>query len=446
MKSIARKPRICIALPGVQYQPRSPYILSTVPMVPYLTKDFDVTLVYRKILDIKEADHIDHKYLTLIDKTQMSEREKCNRCPYYVPNNYLSFWNYKRVIDQFAQKHAQDFDLIIEKEWPLLGLFASAFSRYQVPTVILIEAMYKYPKLQQPNLLKRLAGIGLGQLRPHLRKRWSDRTDSIVVETEQMKSFLLNHGHIRPNQPIYPIPYGVDPHIFSARERHSCREQLGISQEALILTYVGSLNRFIQEPGPLIEALGREQPQGVVLYMVGDGSKREELEALARELAAPVIFTGRLPQKEAALYISAANLCVAPYNKYLYLQDQFTCASLKVPEYLSCGRAVLTIGCERMEHLLAGQKYGFLVKNQVDSYREFFRNLPSKEKLSKIERAIVKDIENSTLKEQKILLRWWDIAKMYKQVIEETLSTKLTIMTRIHKLPQQDKYETFRQL
>ncbi|NEO99002.1 MAG: glycosyltransferase family 4 protein [Symploca sp. SIO2E9] len=423
MKSIARKPRICIALPGVQYQPHSPYILSTLPMVPYLAKDFDITLVYRKILNINEADHIDHKYLTLIDQTQMSEREKRNRCPYYLPKHYLSFWNYKRVIDKFAEEHAKNFDLIIEKEWPMLGAFASAFSRYQVPTVILIEAMYKYPKLQQSNLLKRLAGFGLEQLRPHLRKRWIDRTDSIVVETEQMKSFLLENGYVSPNQPIYPIPYGVDANTFSLRERRSCREQLGISQDALVLTYVGSLNRFIQEPGPIIEALGRQKPQGVVLYIVGDGSKRQELEALTRKLSAPVIFTGRLPQKQAALYISAANLCVAPYNKYLYLQDKFTCASLKVPEYLSCGRAVLTIPCERMEHLLAGQKYGFLVKNQVDSYREFFRNLPSKEQLSIIEQAIVKDMEDFTLREQRILIRWWDIAKMYKQVVEETFAT-----------------------
>ncbi|NER29764.1 MAG: glycosyltransferase family 4 protein [Symploca sp. SIO1C4] len=424
MKSIFRKPRICIALPGVQYQPHSPYILSTLPMVPFLEKDFDVTLVYRKILNTNEDDHIDHKYLTLVDQNQMSEREKHNRFPYYVPNHYLSLWNYKRIIDKFAQEHAKKFDLIIEKEWPLLGIFASAFSRYQVPTVILIEAMYKYRKLQQPNLLKQLASIGLEQLRPQLRKQWSDRTDSIVVETEQMKSFLLENGYVRPNQPIYPIPYGVDPDTFSIRERRFCREQLGISQEALVLTYVGSLNRFIQEPGPIIEALGREQPQGVVLYMVGDGSKHEELEALAKELNAPVVFTGRLPQKEAALYISAANLCVAPYNKYLYLQDKFTCASLKVPEYLSCGRAVLTIPCERMEHLLAGQKYGFLVNNQVDSYREFLRNLPSKEKLSIIEQDIIKDMENFSLRAQRILLRWWDIAKMYKNVIEETISRK----------------------
>ena len=419
-----RKPRICIALPAIQYQPRSPYVLSTVPMVPYLAKDFDITLVYRKILSTQEADHIDHKYLTLIDQNNVSQREQKNTSPYYVPNHYLSLWQYKRSIDKFAQEHAQDFDLIIEKEWPLLGAMTQAFHRHKVPTVILIEAMYKYPKQAQSSLASQVAGIGLQKLRPHLRQRWSESADSIVVETEQMKSVLLEYGYASHDKAIYPIPYGVDPDTFAVRDRHSCRQQLGINQDAFVLTYVGSLNRFIQEPGPIIEALGREKPPEVVLYVVGDGSKRQELETLAREFGSPVIFKGRLPQKEAALYIGAANLCIAPYNKHLYVGDRFTCASLKVPEYMSCGRPILTIPCERMKMLLDDQKYGFLVENQVESYREFFRNLPSFEKLYRIENAIIQDMDSLVLRDKKILLRWWDIAEMYKQVIEETLSLK----------------------
>ncbi|MGB7440840.1 MAG: glycosyltransferase family 4 protein [Coleofasciculaceae cyanobacterium] len=424
MTATDSKPRICIALPAIQYQPRSPYVLSTVPMVPYLAKDFDVTLVYRKILNTQEADHIDHKYLTLIDQSNTSNREKQNTSPYYVPNHYLSLWQYKRSIDKFAQEHAQDFDLVIEKEWPLLGAFTQPFSNYNVPTVILIEAMYKYPKQAQSSLVSQVAGVGLQKLRPHMRRRWSENADSIVVETEQMKSVLLDYGYASPDKAIYPIPYGVDPDTFAVRDRHLCRQKLGINQDAFVLTYVGSLNRFIQEPGPIIEALGKEKPPQVVLYIVGDGSKRQELEALARKFDSPVIFKGRLPQKEAALYIGAANLCIAPYNKNLYVGDKFTCASLKVPEYMSCGRPVLTIPCGRMEMLLDGQKYGFLVENQVDRYRDFFRHLPSFEQLYKIEEAIIQDMDSLVLRDKKILLRWWDIAEMYKQVIEETLSLK----------------------
>ena len=424
MNTSSQKPRVCIALPAIQYTPHSPYVRSTLPMVPYLAKDFEITLVYRKILNTHVGDHIDHNYLTVIDPNGMSAKEKQNKHPYYNPSDYITLWKYKEALNQFAREHAQDFDLVIEKEWPLLGVLASAFSRYSVPTVILIEAMYKYRQFVPQNLLKQVASIGFEQVRPYLRKRWSAKANSIVVETEEMKSVLLDYGYFPPKKSIYPIPYGVDPEIFAPRERDACRERLGISKDAFVLTYVGSLNRFIQEPGPIIEALGREKPRNVVLYLVGDGSKRQELEDLAKEWEAPVVFPGRLPQKEAALYIGASNLCIAPYNKHLYLGDKFTCASLKVPEYLSCARPVLTIPCERMATLLDGQRYGFLVENQVDPYREFFKNLPSKDELYAMESVIQSDLENGILKDKKILLRWWDIAEMYKQVIEETLAAK----------------------
>jgi hypothetical protein len=77
-----------------------------------------------------------------------------------------------------------------------------------------------------------------------------------------------------------------------------------------------------------------------------------------------------------------------------------------------------------MEDLLDGERYGFLVDNQVDSYREFFRHLPSREKLLAIEQKILKDLDNSTLKEKRIVLTWRDIADLHKQVIEKSLALK----------------------
>jgi glycosyltransferase involved in cell wall biosynthesis len=284
--------------------------------------------------------------------------------------------------------------------------------------------MYKYRKFAPGNLAKQMAGVGLHQIQPKLRKRWCDYVDSIVVETEEMKSVLVETGYVEANKPVYPIPYGVDPEIFAVRDRTLCRSELGISPDEFVLAYVGSLNRFIQEPGPIIEALGREQPKNVVLYMVGDGAKQGELEELVRQFNAPVRFVGRLPQKDAALYIGASNLCIAPYNKDLYFGEKFTCASLKVPEYMSCGRAVLTIPCERMEMLTDQQRYGLLVPNRVEDYQKFFRNLPSLTQLAEMETQIIHDMARGILRDKKILLRWWDIADMYKEVIEDAIATK----------------------
>jgi hypothetical protein len=74
-----------------------------------------------------------------------------------------------------------------------------------------------------------------------------------------------------------------------------------------------------------------------------------------------------------------------------------------------------------MQHVLANGRYGWLVENQVHSYREFLRNFPPAEQRLAREQAILTDLENSTLKQQEIVLTWRDIADMYKQVIMEAL-------------------------
>lgn len=239
-----------------------------------------------------------------------------------------------------------------------------------------------------------------------------------------MKSFLQEKGYHSSNKSVYSIPNGVDPNIFFPQDRHLCRKKLGIDQSSLMLTYVGSLRGFIQDLEPIIEALGREKPKNVVLHLVGDGTNKDHLEALAEKFDAPVTCHGRLSQQEAARYIGAADICVAPYNKNLFPEEKFTCASLKVCEYLACGRPVLTIPCERMAHLLDGGKYGFLVENKVENYRDFFRNLSDKPKIHQLEKSLISDLENSVLRDKGIVLTWREVAQMYKQVILDNLPKK----------------------
>ncbi len=422
MKTNSEKPRICIVLPNINYLPYSPYVLSTLPIIPYLEEEFDVTLAFRKVL---ETQGLDYNYLTILEPSKISDRENQNKDGYFTPTDYIKTWKYLKKLDNFAQKHAGDFDLVIEKEWPLLGAVSQAFSRYKVPTITIVEAEFKFKSYWQGNpikqLVKKIASFGFQQLRPHVRKKWLQRANSIIVETQQMGDFLVEHGYANTDTPIYPISNGVNPSVFFPQERNLCRDKLGINKDSLIITYVGSLNRFIQEPGPIIEALGREKPKNVILHVVGDGSKRKELEDIAIKFDSTVIFHGRLQQKEAALYMGAANVCIAPYNKDLFSEGKFTCASLKVCEYLACGRPVLTIPCERMEHLLNGSSYGFLVENRVDEYRQFFRHLPSIDDFYKIEASILSDMHNSILRDKSIVLTWGDIAQMYKKAIAETL-------------------------
>lgn len=423
----ASKPRICIAFPGLHYIHYSPYILGALPLIPYLSKDFEVTLAFRKNL---EEPSTEYSFLTFLEPQQLSEREKNNQNIYFSPPDYLRLLKYQRILKKFAAKHAQDFDLVIEKEWPFLGLLAQSFSQYGIPTIVVAEAVFNFQEKATPfwrsssprQLFNQTLAIGYNKARPLFRKRWTKNATRIVGETEQLKNYLQSQGDLAPNQPVDVIPNGINPQVFYPQDRQICREQLGIPQDAFVLTYVGSLNRFIQEPAYLIEALGREKVKGAILYMVGDGVSRQELEEMAKNWNSPVVFTGRVSQAEAARYINAANLCVAPYNKGLFPNNQFTSASLKVCEYLGCGRLVITIPCDRMNHLLDGGQYGYFVENNSESYRQFIQDLPNLEELHNKESRLIDDLQNSLAKEKQIVLTWEDIAALYKQSIQKALS------------------------
>lgn len=416
----SHRPRIGIAFPGINYVPDTPTVLNTLPFARYLQEDFEVTLIFRSML---LTDGLKFNYQTILDPAHAVQ---AGEGAYFSPAGLAGTVKYMGQLNRFAQAHAQDFDLVLERQWSLVGSFSSAFSRYGVPTISTNEAEYYTPRLSQQQWQKNPIG-GLSTLAfkyalPWLRKRWIQQAKGLVVETDQMTQFLLARHYAPSDKPIYPIPNGINSTHFFPGDRLQARAKLGLSPDAMILVYVGSLNRFIQEPVPLIEALARTSVPGLELHMVGDGKKRKELEHIAKTLNAPVVFHGKRPQQDIGDYIAAANLCVAPYNKSLFQDGEFTSASLKVCEYLACGRPVLTVPCDRMEHVLQHGRYGFLVENEVEHYSQFFRALPSAADLAAVEEQLIADLNASVLRANRVVLTWDDVGEMYREAIQKTLA------------------------
>lgn len=423
MKTSYQKPKIAIALPGINYIPDTTYVLNTLPIVQHLEKEYDLTLIFRTIL---KSDNLQYKYLTILDSSEVSLQDKNNNSAYFSPHGTISALRYGKSLNKFAKANAHKFDLVIERQWSLVGLLSSTFQRYGVPSILINEAEF-YTKNNiridwHSSLISQLSTVSFKKLLPYFRRKWIKNSSSIIVETEQMKHFMLEQKYAGDKDKISSIPNGIDPSIFYPRDRHDCRQLLGIDPNAFVLTYIGSLNRFIQEPAPLIKALGNLQYNKIIFHLVGDGIKRQELENISKKYNSPVIFQGKIAQDKVPLYIGAANLCVAPYDKTRFPNNQFTSASLKVVEYLACGRPVLTIPCERMNHLLDGGKYGFLVENNLDSYQAFFQDLHNIAEVQKKETNLINDLKKSTLSSKQIVMTWHDIADMYKKVIKETLN------------------------
>lgn len=135
-----------------------------------------------------------------------------------------------------------------------------------------------------------------------------------VITVSQRNATILRELGV-PTTKLAIIPNGFDPSRFRTLPRSECRERLGMAPDATLIACVGNLER-VKGQDILLEAFAqvRRQLAGAQLALVGGGSMRPALEALARRLGVQdgVIFTGTRPHDEIPAWLNAADLMVLP--------------------------------------------------------------------------------------------------------------------------------------
>jgi Glycosyl transferases group 1 len=127
-----------------------------------------------------------------------------------------------------------------------------------------------------------------------------------------------------------------------ARER--VRAQLGITEQVLVVGLAGSLN-WSERAGyaygaELISAIRRVERDDVAVCVLGDGSGRARLEALAGEdLGTRVHLPGRVPASEVADYLAAFDVGSLSQSVDQIGSFRYT---IKLSEYLACGLPIVT--------------------------------------------------------------------------------------------------------
>src|SRR5262249_44652048 len=121
-------------------------------------------------------------------------------------------------------------------------------------------------------------------------------SDRIVTVSEQVKQDLVRYGVARPDK-ICVIPLGLELDAFLRSQVHrgSFRKGLGIPDGVPLVGIVGRIfpiknHRLFLEAAARVAA---KEPTARFV-VVGDGTLRSEMEALARrlDLGARIIFTG----------------------------------------------------------------------------------------------------------------------------------------------------------
>lgn len=176
-------------------------------------------------------------------------------------------------------------------------------------------------------------------------ERWVyNRSRKIVVVAKGMADYLENDLGIRRNK-IVISHNGADLEKFTPGDGRRVRRQLGVSDDEVLIGYVGGLQPY-QGVFQMLEAVRPLLVEGlpVRVLIVGDGPEKHKLLELAgREpLAGRVALVGRLTHDLVPDHLRAMDICLlpklrrAPGSPY-----EYSASPLKAFEYLACGKPIV---------------------------------------------------------------------------------------------------------
>ena len=160
----------------------------------------------------------------------------------------------------------------------------------------------------------------------------------------QNLSPFTHHASRITHQTIFIIPNGIDPEIFRPIPQEEARRKLGLPTDGLYVVYAGNLHVW-QGVDVLLHAFAQlvnKFPNCRLLIVGGqDEPNKDAYKRLAHELRITdyAHFIPFVPYEQSALYIAAADVCVAPYMPSYC--EHGGGSPLKLYAYLSCGRPVV---------------------------------------------------------------------------------------------------------
>ena len=288
---------------------------------------------------------------------------------------YGQFFSTMRTLRAFVDQELASFDVVLEKSWLLSGYISALCLRRGQLGVPIENIVVNSRHAARRNVMKWLRlRVALAIAGRAMRK-----APLIIAETEFLRREIVKFWRV-DEACVAVVDLGVDRSLFKTTDRDLARRNLGIDPYKTVLTYVGVLD-YTHNLEPAIRALGQLRPAGVELHVVGDGVRSEEYRQLAVSLGVASKFHGRVPHAQVPLHIAAADLCLAPYDAAAFYSGELGYSTMKIPEYLSVGRPVVSVPSGRVKSLIQEGKTGFLFDNDLEKWVAFLRDLPSRERL-----------------------------------------------------------------
>lgn len=397
-----RKLSFCYVVPGHNLLSDVGPTRNVLNLARALARHADVTVAFRQVLD----DHAPDGVRVVEIQPWARRRARALDDAALRGLSYQEFFAYLRDLRRFVDGVLPRFDVFLEKSWLLSG-HLSTLCRRGHRLGVPIENFVPNPAQNAANDLTKRWRIEIGQRIAgyHLR-----RAPLIIAETEYLKRGIAHYWRV-PKERIAVVGLGVDRALFAPRDQSEARRQLGIAPEPLVLLYSGVVDAT-HDLGPLLQAMSRHCPPNVEVHVIGEGVLREAYERAARASALKVVFHGRVAHHQVPLYIAAADLCLAPYDPSVFSLGELGYSSMKVPEYLSAGRAVATVPSGRLPDLVRPGETGFLLANRVEDWMRLLNECPGREQLRRMGEAAAR----------RELPSWDDTAEAYLELCERQLA------------------------
>lgn len=336
---------ICYVAPGRDLRPGTSHTRQVLSLARALTKDADVTVVFRRLLGPLEAEPFEVRALE--DGTEVSGSDA-------GPS-----WR----LGQMVERGSGSFGVVLEGSWPSAGRLTAWCARRGVPALPVIDHLPGTSWLAPLDASRDWLALGSSG-------RYLRRVPVVVAGSDALRTAIVNRWRVQADR-VAVIGPAVDRALFAPRDQAEARRRLGLAAEHRIFLAGDGLGNG-PDLTPLIEAVQRAGDSTLRLHVLGDGGRRAALERLAGPGGA-VTFHGHVPDDLVAAYVAAADLCVSV--------DERGDSAFTVRECLSAGRPV-AVRADRSHALVRHLVSGFLVEHDLLAWIRFIqRDCPSRNTL-----------------------------------------------------------------
>lgn len=397
---MSRRLRVCYLVAGHGLLSTAGPTRNVLSLARALGRHADVTVAFRRTIDVEPPVGLDVIEIDpgasggpVLDDAAMRGL------------GYTEFARYLNRLRRFTIAAAGRYDVVLEKSWLLSGWLSMIAERHGMLGVAIENVV--------PSS-RRHTGAGLGK---HVRilagRYWAGRclrhSRLVIAETRQLRDDIVRVWEVAEDR-VAVVGLGVDRELFRPIDQAEARAALGVAADRTILCYVGILDET-HNLQPVIETVVASGRDDLELHVIGDGPSRAACAALAGG-SPRVLFRGRVPHHAVPQHIAVADLCLAPYDSRAFASGALGYSTMKIPEYLCVGRAVVAAPAERAKELIEDGVTGFLLPNEPRRWHEFLRTLPGRGELAAMgRRAIGLQLPS-----------WDDTARGYLDAIERTLT------------------------